>query len=174
MQNSAEMPKDQALKWHIQKLAELTGVLPREERMREAEELAPNPLAHLDFLQTLIGKSEIDDYEELVALFRTHGIEPGDIRKDSEAWCGKGIRLALVAAGHEDPGERYNRACNWADFGREAEDPTEPGIVVVYYSHVSCRTEDGGEIGCNVGNSVKVMPAGQNWFGNPIAYRKIA
>lgn len=134
----------------------------------------PDALGHLTFLDSLTGKSEIDDYEELVALFRKHGIEPGDIRKDSEAWCGKGIRLALVAAGHEDPGEKYNRACNWQDFGVEAEDPEAPGVIVVYWGHVSCRTKDGGEIGCNVGNSVKVMPAGQNWFGTPIAHRKIA
>ena len=134
----------------------------------------PDTLGHLTFLESLTGKSEVEDYEELVALFREHGIEPGDIRKDSEAWCGKGIRLALVASGHEDPGERYNRACNWADFGIEADDPTEAGIIIVYYSHVSCRTQDGGEIGCNVGNSVKVTPPGQNWFGTPIAYRKIA
>ncbi len=133
-----------------------------------------NPLAHLDFLERLEGKNEVKDYNELVALFREYGIEPGDIRKDSEAWCGKGVRLAVVVAGHDDPGERYNRACNWQDFGVEADDPNEAGVIVVYWGHVSVKTREGGEIGCNVGNSVKVMPAGQNWFGTPIAHRKIA
>jgi hypothetical protein len=132
-----------------------------------------DPLGHLDFLMSMKGKEEVKDYDELVGLFRKHGIDPGDIRKDSEAWCGKGMRLALVAAGHPDPGDRYNRACHWEDFGETAQDPNQAGVIVVYYTHVGCITRDGGEIGCNVGNAVKVMPAGQNWFGIPIAHREI-
>ena len=170
MQKNEAMSKTEAIKWHAEKIIELNAAIDTP----TDPEMLTSPLAHLDFLESLEGKNENDDFLELVGIFRKHGLEPGDIRKDSEAWCGKGLRLAIVAAGRDDPGEKYNRACNWEHFGEEADDPNEPGTIIVYYSHVACRTRDGGEIGCNVGNSVKVMPVGQNWFGNPMAYRKIA
>ena len=160
----------QSLDSKFDKIIDLLTTQPRQ----SIDPVPANPLAPLHFLQSIVGKEEVKDFDELVSIFREHAIEPGDIRLDSEAWCGKGIRLALVSAGHDDPGEKYNRAYNWKDFGVEAEDITEPGIILVYYSHVSLRTEEGGEIGCNVGDSVKATPPGQNWFGTPVAYRKIA
>lgn len=175
MPNSNQMPTDKAIRFHVEKLAQLTGIIPPPtDRDLAGTAVQHNPLGHLDFLMSIEGKNENDDYDYLVGLFRKHGIEPGDIRKDSEAWCGKGLRLALVASGHADPGERYNRAMHWAEIGEEAIDPNEAGVIVVYRTHVGVRTHDGGEAGCNVGNSVKVMPKDANWFGQAIAHRKIA
>ena len=129
-------------------------------------------IKHLDAVESLIGKSENDDYTELRDAFESVGIDCGDIRKDTHAWCGMMVRYAILKAGLPDGGDILHRASNWQHYGLEATDPNEPGTIVVYYSHVSIRTRDGGEIGGNVGDSVKVMPAGQNWFGTPIAYRQ--
>ena len=137
-----------------------------------------DPLGHLKFLGSIEGKHESNDYEELVKLFSDHGIDCGDIRQDSHAWCGMAMRLAVVAAGHDDPGDRHNRASNWQSYGEDAavgglDARAFAGVIVVYHSHVSVVTEDGGEIGGNVTDSVRKMPKGQNWFGDPIAYRRV-
>ena len=162
------MSTEQAIKWHIEKLAELSGVIPQP----ILDEPEHDPLAVLHFVESLEGLRETENYEELKAVFAKHRIDCGDIRQDNWAWCGILIRAAVVAAGFDDPGDYYNRACNWADIGEEAE-PNEPGAIKVYRTHVSIVTEDGGEIGGNVGDEVKRAPAGSNWFGQPIAYRKL-
>lgn len=166
------MSKEDAIKWHVQALAELTGITIAETESKVAQ-ADQDPLAHLRFIENLLGKNEKDDYELLMNTFENLDIEVGDIREDAWAWCGILCRAAVISAGHPDPGPAYNRAMKWKDFGEEGKEG-QPGTFRVYWTHISVTTEDGGEIGGNVGNEVKKTPPGQNWFGEPIAIRKIA
>ena len=131
-----------------------------------------DPLAHLRALEALDGKHEVKDKDFLMAEFESCGIKDhrGETFDPSvNPWCGAGLRYACVKSGLGDPGLEYNKASEWANYGEEC-DPSEAGAILVHHTHVGIRTEDGGEIGCNVTNSVKV---GQdNWFGEIIAARK--
>ena len=144
---------------------------------------AKHPSDVLNFIENLIGKSEIDDYDELMDLFKKYGIKTGDIRLDSEAWCGRLMRLALVACGYDDPGPEFDRAKNWEHYGEEeipaaGDNPfaVPPATILVYWTHVSMKARDNSEVSGNVGNEVKkspVPPAARAWFGEPIATRRI-
>ena len=129
-------------------------------------------LSHLRALEELVGKHEVDDKKLLMDRFNKYGITDyrGEVFDPSvNPWCGAGLRYAICEAGLADPGLNYNKASAWANYGEEC-DPSEAGAILVHHTHVGIRTEDGGEIGCNVTNSVKV---GQdNWFGEIIAARK--
>lgn len=140
---------------------------------------APDIMKAVKFLEELIGKSENEDYEFLMNLFEKYGIVTGDIRLDSEAWCGRILRAALVHAGFADPGPHFDRACHWEEIGEEevpaSDDPFDvpPGTVLVYYSHVTMKGRDNNELSGNVRNKVASSPCEQKWFGNPIAQRRI-
>lgn len=127
-----------------------------------------DPLAPLRAIEALTGLHEVKNEAEIVNSFSKHGINIDPVK---DSWCGATIRYGICEAGLPDPGEAYHKAAEWQHYG-EASAPDTPGTIVVYHSHVSLITEDGGEIGGNVTNSVRVMPKGQNWFGTPIAYRK--
>lgn len=139
---------------------------------KEYDEPKIDKLAHLRALESMEGRHEIKDRDWLIGRFGAEGIKDHrgeDFDPSVNPWCGAGLRLACVMAGLADPGLEYNKASNWANYGEEC-DPSEPGAILVHHTHVGIRTEDGGEIGCNVTNSVKV---GQDtWFGEVIAARK--
>ena len=129
---------------------------------------AVDAIGHVKVLEDMVGLHEVRDRQTLEELFQNHTIP-----FDPNAWCGATVRYAICEAGFPDPGERYHKASAWASYGRATDTPEAPGTIVVYYSHVSVKDSKGGEIGGNVTDSIKVMPKGQNWFGNPIAHRQI-
>ena len=123
--NNDKMTKLEKIRFHVNALASLTGIFPpafEEDAPTEATQgVDHDPLAILRFVENLEGKHEVRDYDVLMQTFQNLGIEVGDIRQDAWAWCGIILRAACVAAGYPDPGEKYNRACNWVDIGVEAD-----------------------------------------------------
>ena len=127
-----------------------------------------DPLAHLHILEEMEGLHEDNNHADIMRRFNKHGIV---LDVAILPWCGACIRYALAEAGYELPSDVYNKASQWQNYGEECS-PDEPGAILVYHTHVSLRTQDGGEIGGNVSDSVRKTPPGQKWFGDPIAARK--
>ena len=131
-----------------------------------------DPLAHLRAMEALVGLEEVKDKTILMKNFKKHGIH---VDPAVTPWCGVAVRYAICEAGYDDPGEEMHRAINWEDYGEEC-DENEPGAILVHYSHVGVRTEDGKEIGGNVGKNGKgTTKVGEDtWFGPIVAARKPA
>ena len=129
-----------------------------------------DPLAHLRAMESLVGLEEVRDKAALMEKFQKHDI---DVDPAITPWCGVAVRYAICEAGYDDPGPEMHRAINWEDYG-EACDENEPGAILVHYSHVGIRTENGKEIGGNVGKNGKgATKIGEdNWFGPVVAARK--
>ena len=129
-----------------------------------------DPLAHLHVMQSLVGLEEVKDKKVLMEKFARHGI---NVDPAVTPWCGVALRYAICEAGYDDPGADMHRAINWEDYGEEC-DENEPGAILVHYSHVGIRTEDGKEIGGNVGKNGKgTTKVGEDdWFGPVVAARK--
>lgn len=137
-----------------------------------------DPLAAVVYLESLEGKHEAHDKEDLMNRFEKYNIldHRGQVYDPvRDYWCGAALRLAVVAAGWKDPGIEFNKASNWELWGVEAKDPDAPGVVRVYHTHVSMNSTDGiNEIGGNVKDRVFKSPIVQAWFGKPVAYRTVA
>ena len=129
-----------------------------------------DPLAHLRAMESIVGLEEVKDRDALMEKFQRHGI---DIDPSKIPWCGVAVRYAVCEAGYDDPGEEMHLAINWEDYGQEC-DANEPGAILVHHSHVGIRTEDGKEIGGNVGKRGKgtTKVGDDNWFGPVVAARK--
>ena len=147
-----------------------TGILETDTENAVTIPTSIDRLGHLHVLQDMLGMHEDRDHQALTDMFAEFGL---GIDPQNDAWCGACIRYAICKAGFPDPGAAFHKASAWQNYGVEAKDAQAPGTIIVYYSHVSVRDEAGNEIGGNVSDSVKIMPAGANWFGTPIAYRDI-
>lgn len=155
-----------ALESNVAKILEMLTA----DKQEGSGESAIDPLAHLRVMESIVGLEEVKDKDVLMGKFKKHGI---NVDPAVTPWCGVALRYAICEAGYDDPGEDMHRAINWEDYGEEC-DENEPGAILVHYSHVGIRTEDGKEIGGNVGKNGKgTTKVGEDdWFGPVVAARK--
>ena len=155
------------------KLDKILELLTADKQPGERVQEAVDPLALLNIMKEWgavgadrekPGMHEETDRQMVLDIFEQAGVafDPRD------AWCGAGLRAALILAGFEDPGERCHKASNYETYGEPCE--RQPGAIWVGYAHVAVVSEKDGYIwGCNQSN--RVCEQHERYYGEPICFR---
>ena len=146
-----EMSKEDAIRYHVKKLAELTRITSEPDSPTTG--VAVDPYPYLTVAKQYEGRDEDDDNDELREFL---GINPSET-----AWCAAFVGACLRDAGL--PTISTLRARNFAGYG-EAGDGSI-GDIAVWRNHVAFVADTDPEekvIGGNQSDQVNTSP--KNWY----------